>query len=143
VLGGGFEGKFLQSPPLDSRVGGRALVRQRAAQKVAEPPKTGQSGCHGHRRASGSTRQGSNGGPGWAFNIHLQPGARCTRYEPSTMTVHGALATLYGDAWAHGLPTGQSQGQSAANSSSAVAPGTGRGMALFYGSCSCLLPWSS
>jgi hypothetical protein len=41
-----------QSPPLASRVGGRALVRRRAAHSGAGPPQARQSGCHGSERTA-------------------------------------------------------------------------------------------
>ena len=52
-----------QSPPLDSRVGGRALVRRRAAHSGAGPPQVRQSGCHGQRPPSVHTCRRTNGGP--------------------------------------------------------------------------------
>jgi hypothetical protein len=56
-----------QSPPLASRVDGRALVRRRAAQKVAEPPQARQSGCLGSEEATGTSEADSKGGRNLAF----------------------------------------------------------------------------
>jgi hypothetical protein len=92
-----------QSPPLGSRVDGRALMRRRAAQKVAEPPQARQSGYHDQRGAVSqpALSRPLGKGPGWAFKVLVDAGLGTASSSESP----GSVKTGAGSARAYFVPT--------------------------------------